>query len=163
MTETAISTPVPVRLDFDALAPGFSKALSHLDNAAKRELDRVQFDPKLRELVRIRASQLNGCAYCVDMHSKDARALGETEQRIFALPVWPETGFFSARERAALGFAESVVTMADGHVPTETFEAVAVELSPEEIAALVCLIVAVNAWNTVGVSTRPWEPGSYEA
>src|SRR5689334_18872268 len=95
---------VPVRLDFDNLAPAFSKAMSHLDHAATKELDRVGFDPKLRELVKLRASQLNGCAYCVDMHTKDARAIGETEQRLYALPVWRETPFFTARERAALEF-----------------------------------------------------------
>src|SRR6476620_11612141 len=79
---------VAVRLDFDAHAAGFSRALSHLDRAATKELDRVDLDPKLRELIRIRASQLNGCAYCIDMHTKDARAIGETEQRLYALPAW---------------------------------------------------------------------------
>ena len=100
--------PIPVRLDFDSHAAGFSRALSHLDHAATKELDRVEFDPRLRELVRIRASQLNGCAYCIDMHTKDARAIGETEQRLYALPAWRETPFFSARERAALAFTEAV-------------------------------------------------------
>ena len=80
-----------VRLDFDAHAATFSKAMSHLDQAATKELDRVDFDHRLRELVRIRASQINGCAYCIDMHTKDARAIGETEQRIYALPAWRET------------------------------------------------------------------------
>ena len=91
--------------------------MSHLDQAATKELDRVDFDPRLRELVRIRASQLNGCAYCIDMHTKDARAIGETEQRIYALPAWRETPFFTARERAALGFTEAVTLLADDHVP----------------------------------------------
>src|SRR5689334_19860444 len=91
----APGTPVPVRLDFDNYAAGFSRAMAHLDRAATKELDNADIDPRLRELVRIRASQLNGCAYCVDMHTKDARAVGETEQRIYALPVWRETPFFS--------------------------------------------------------------------
>jgi AhpD family alkylhydroperoxidase len=82
---------IRVRLDFDSHAAHFSRAMSHLDNAATKELDKVDFDPRLRELVRVRASQLNGCAYCIDMHSKDARAIGETEQRLFALPAWRET------------------------------------------------------------------------
>src|SRR5437764_401078 len=93
MTPTDSLTQIPVRLDFDAHADGFARAMAHLDRAATKELDKVDFDPKLRELVRIRASQLNGCAYCIDMHTKDARAIGETEQRIYALPAWRETPF----------------------------------------------------------------------
>ena len=160
MTTTTVQ--VPVRLDFDAHAPAFAKALAHLDNAATRQLDQVNFDHRLRELVRIRASQLNGCAYCIDMHTKDARAAGETEQRIYALPAWRETPFFTARERAALGFTEAVTLLAQEHVPAKEYAAVAAEYSPDEIAALVSLLVAINAWNTVGVSTRTWVPGPYE-
>ncbi len=156
------TTEVPVRLDFDSHAPAFAKALAHLDNAATRQLDQVDFDHRLRELVRIRASQLNGCAYCIDMHSKDARAAGETEQRIYALPAWRETPFFTARERAALAFTESVTLQAQTHVPAEAYAEIAAEYSPDEIAALVSLLVAINAWNTVGVSTRTWVPGTYE-
>jgi AhpD family alkylhydroperoxidase len=153
---------VPVRLDFDAHAQTFSRALSHLDNAATKQLDAVEFDSKLRELVRLRASQLNGCAYCIDMHSKDARAIGESEQRLYALTAWRETSFFTARERAALAFCESVTLMAEDHVPTDAYEAVAAEFTEDEVAALLSLIVAINAWNAVGVSTRAWQPGSYE-
>jgi AhpD family alkylhydroperoxidase len=159
---TATTVQVPVRLDFDSRAPAFAKALAHLDNAATKQLDGVNFDHRLRELIRIRASQLNGCAYCVDMHSKDARAAGETEQRIYALPAWRETPFFTARERAALAFTESVTLLAKDHVPAQAYAVVAAEYSPDEIAALVSLLVAINAWNTVGVSTRTWIPGSYE-
>ena len=82
--------------------------MAHLDHAATKQLDKVEFDPPLRELVRIRASQLNGCAYCIDMHTKDARAIGESEQRLYALSAWRETPFFTERERAALAFTESV-------------------------------------------------------
>jgi AhpD family alkylhydroperoxidase len=153
--------PVPVRLEFDAHAAGFARALSHLDHAATKELDRVDFDPKLRELVRVRASQLNGCAYCVDMHTKDARAIGETEQRLYSLPAWRETPFFTDRERAALAFCEAVTLMAEDHVPAAEYQAAAAHLREDEIAALLCLIVAINAWNAVGVSTRTWQPGSY--
>ena len=162
MTITDSAHPIPVRLDFDTQAAGFSRALSHLDRAAIKELDRVDFDPRLRELLRIRVSQINGCAYCIDMHTKDARAIGESEQRIYALPAWAETPFFTDRERAALAFTESVTLLAVDHVPTEAYEAVAAEFSEDEIAAMVALIVTVNAWNTVGVSTRTWEPGSYQ-
>ena len=162
MTTTQATSTATLRLDFDAHAAGFAKAMSHLDHAATKQLDSVDFDAKLRELVRIRASQLNGCAYCVDMHTKDARAVGETEQRIYALPVWRETGFFTSRERAALAFTEEVTLMAATHVPDEAYSAVAAEFSPAEIGALVSLIVTINAWNTIGVSTRAWEPGSYQ-
>lgn len=150
------------RLDFDSHAPAFSRALSQLDAAATKELDKAAIDPKLRELVRIRVSQINGCAYCVDMHSKDARAIGETEQRIYSLPVWRETPYYTARERAALSFAEAVTAMADNHVPAPEWDAVAALFAPTEIAALVSLIVMINAWNAVGVTTRAWEPGSYK-
>ncbi len=162
MTATDTRPQIPVRLDFDAHAAGFSRAMAHLDRAAIKELDRADFDPKLRELVRIRASQLNGCAYCIDMHTKDARALGESEQRIYALPAWRETPFFTGRERAALAFTEAVTLLAGSHVPDGAYQEVAAEFSPDEIAALVSLIVVINAWNAIGVATRTWEPGSYE-
>jgi AhpD family alkylhydroperoxidase len=151
-----------VRLDFDGHAAGFSRALSHLDNAATKELDRVDFDPRLRELVRLRASQINGCAYCIDMHSKDARAIGESEQRLYALPAWQETPYFSERERAALALTEAITLLALDHVPQEVFDATAEHFDADELAALVSLVVTINAWNAVGVSTRTWTPGSYE-
>jgi AhpD family alkylhydroperoxidase len=159
MTE---STHIPVRIDFDELAAHFSRAMAHLDRAATKELDGAGIDARLRELIRIRASQLNGCAYCIDMHTKDARAIGETEQRIYALPAWRETPFFTARERAALAFTESITLMTRTHVPDEDFQQVAKEFTDQEIAALVSLITMINAWNAVGVSTRAWTPGSYE-
>src|SRR5215472_8556291 len=159
---TTVDETIQTRLDFDEQAPDFSRAMGHLDRAATKELDKVDFDVRLRELIRIRASQLNGCAYCIDMHTKDARAAGEIEQRIYALPAWRETPFFTARERAALGFTEAVTLLAQDHVPAAAYAAVAAEYSPDEIAALVSLLVAINAWNTVGVSTRTWVPGTYE-
>ena len=121
MTATDSLTQIPVRLDFDAHADGFARAMAHLDRAATKELDRVDFDPRLRELVRIRVSQLNGCAYCIDMHTKDARAIGETEQRVYALPAWRETPFYTGRERAALAFAEAVTLLAGTHVPDDAY------------------------------------------
>ena len=159
---TAGTEQIAVRLDFDAHAAAFSRALAHLDNAATKQLDEVDFDPKLRDLIRIRASQLNGCAYCIDMHTKDARAAGETEQRIYALPAWRETPYFTTRERAALAFTESVTLLAQTRVPTAAYNEVAAVYTPDEIAALVSLITVINAWNTVGVSTRTWTPGTYE-
>ncbi len=163
MTTTDTIVPIPVRLDFDAHAAAFSKAMSHLDNAATKELDQVDFDHRLRELVRIRASQINGCAYCIDMHTKDARAIDETEQRIYALPAWRETPYFTVRERAALAFTEAVTRLADEHVPTAAYDDVAAHFSPDEVAALLSLIVTINAWNALAVTTRAWVPGSYES
>src|SRR5262245_11077535 len=150
---TETRAEIPVRLDFDAHAAAFSRALTHLDNTATKELDRAGIDHRLRELVRLRVSQLNGCAYCVDMHTRIARAVGETEQRLTALPVWRETPFFTEAERAVLAFAEAVVRMADDHVPAAAFDAVAEHFSADEIAALVSMIVTVTAWNAIGVST----------
>ena len=159
---TADTVQIPVRLDFDGHAADFSRAMSRLDQSATKELDRVAFDPRLRELVRIRASQLNGCGYCIDMHTKDARAIGESEQRLYALAAWRETPYFSARERAALAFTESVTLLAASHVPDADYAAVAAEFSPDEVAALVSLIVTINAWNAISVATRAWVPGSYQ-
>jgi len=159
---TKDTVDVPVRLDFDSHAADFARALAHLDRAATKELDRVKFDPRLRELVRLRASQLNGCAYCVDMHTKDARAIGETEQRLYALAVWRDTPFFTARERAALAFTEAVTLMAADHVPDPAYDAIATHFTPDEVAALLALIVAINAWNAIGVATHAWLPGSYQ-
>jgi AhpD family alkylhydroperoxidase len=159
---TTDTTEIPVRLDFERFAPAFTKAMGALDAAATKDLDRAGLDAKLRELVRIRASMINGCAYCVDMHSKDARAVGESEQRIYSLPTWREAPYYDARERAALAFAESVTLLAADHVPAEAYDAVAAHFSEEEIGALVSLITAINAWNAIAVSTRAWQPGSYQ-
>ena len=162
MTATQTTETIPARLDFEAHAGGFYRAVAHLDQAATKELDRVEFDVRLRELVRIRASQLNGCAFCIDMHTKDARAAGETEQRIYALPAWRETPFFTGRERAALALTESMTLMPQTHVPDADFDQAAAEYGEDELAALVSLIVTINAWNAIGVSTHAWVPGSYQ-
>jgi AhpD family alkylhydroperoxidase len=162
MTTTDTTPEIPVRLDFDAHAATFSKAMSHLDHAATKQLDEAGIDPLLRELVRLRASQLNGCAYCIDMHTKDARAIGETEQRLYGLAAWEETPYFTERERAALAFTESVTLVARDHVPKEAYDAVAAHFSPDEVAALLSLIVTINAWNALSVASRAWVPGSYQ-
>ena len=149
---------IPVRLDLDRHATGFGRAMAHLDKAATKELDAADIDPLLRELVRVRASQINGCAYCVDMHTRDARAAGETDQRLHAVAVWKEAPFFTERERAALAFTESVTNVATTHVPDEAYAAVAAEFAPEEVGALLGLIVAINAWNALSVASRSWTP-----
>jgi AhpD family alkylhydroperoxidase len=150
------TTQIPIRLDVDRHAPTFSAAMNRLDGAATKELDRVGFDARLRELVRLRASQLNGCAYCVNMHSVDARSAGETEQRLSLLPVWRETALFDARERAAFALTEAVTRCSETHVPETEWEAAAAQFTPDELGALVSLIVTINAWNAIGVSTRAW-------
>jgi AhpD family alkylhydroperoxidase len=159
---TTQTTAHQVRLDFGGIAPDFYRGVAALERAATKQLDDAGIDPLLRELIKIRASQLNGCAFCIDMHTKDARAIGETEQRIYALPAWRETPFFGDRERAALAFAESVTLLADTHVPDADYEAVAAEFGPAEIAALLAAIVTINAWNRIAVATRAMEPGSYQ-
>ena len=158
MTATTTYVAIPVRLDVDRHAAGFSKAMAHLDNATTRELDAAGIEPALRDLLRLRASQLNGCAYCVDTHHHDARAAGESEQRVAAVAVWRESPFFTPRERAALAFTESVTLVARTHVPEEDYDAVAKHFSPDEIGALLALIVTINAWNALAVASRAWPP-----
>jgi len=159
---TEVDETVGSRIDFDAQAPGFGVAMAQLDKAATKELDKADIDVRLRELVRIRASQLNGCAYCIDMHTKDARAAGETEQRIYALSAWRETPFFTAPERAALALTESVTLMPQTHVPAADVEQAAEQFSQAELGALISLIVTINAWNAIGVTTHAWVVGSYQ-
>ena len=159
---TGTARAAGMRVDFRGLVPGFSRAMTQLQQASTRELCDAGIEPTLTELVKIRASQLNGCAYCIDMHTKDARAKGETEQRLYALPAWREAPFYSARERAALAFAESVTLLADTHVPDADYEAVAAEFSEREIAALLTAIVTINAWNRIVATTRSYEVGSYQ-
>jgi AhpD family alkylhydroperoxidase len=149
---------IPTRLDIDAAAPAFSKAIAHLDTTTARELDRVGIPAGLRDLLKLRASQLNGCAYCVDLHSTDAAKNGEPQQRIHAVSIWREMPFFTEKERAALAFTESVTRATETHVPQADYDAVAEHWSDDEIGALVALIVTINAWNLIGVATRAWEP-----
>lgn len=118
-------------------------------------------NPTLLELIKIRASQINGCAFCIDMHTKDARLHGETEQRIYALNSWRETPFFTPEERAALAFTEAVTLIATDHVSDALYQEVSQHFSAEQIANLLMAIVTINAWNRIAISTRT-VPGSYE-
>jgi AhpD family alkylhydroperoxidase len=156
-TQTQIektSAPVvpPVRLAVDELAPRINKAMNSLEAASRH----TSLEPTLVELVRARASQLNGCAYCVDMHSRDALAAGDSQQRLFVLPVWRETPFFTARERAALELTEAGTRLTDGPVPDEVFGRAAAEFSETELAELIWTITVINAWNRLGAIARPW-------
>lgn len=118
-------------------------------------------EPKLLELIKIRASQINGCAYCLDMHTKDARAQGETEQRIYALNAWRETPFFTEKERAALAWTESVTQVSTSQVPDEVYEIVRQHFDEKEIVNITTAIVAINGWNRFAVSFRS-VPGAYQ-
>jgi len=118
-------------------------------------------DRRLLELVKIRASQMNGCAYCIDMHTKDARAIGETEQRIYALNAWRETPFFSERERAALEWTETVTRVGDTHVPDDVYARVHEHFDDADLVALTMAVVVINGWNRLAVSFRA-PAGSYQ-
>lgn len=145
------------RIDFDALAGEASRALSSLDAFVARS----GLETSLLYLIQLRASQLNGCAYCLDMHTKDARALGEQEQRLYTLSAWRETPFFTDRERAALAWTEAVTQVADGHVADAVYDHVREEFDEAEVAVLTAAVAAINAWNRVAISTR-MVPGDYE-
>ena len=145
------------RLDFTKyLTSGLGRAMLNLSSEAEAGLERPLF-----ELVKIRASQINGCAYCIDMHTKDARLAGETEQRIYALNAWRETPFFTDRERAALEWTEAVTRVADTHVPDEIHERVAAQFGEAELVALTFAVVVINGWNRLAVSFRA-PAGSYQ-
>jgi AhpD family alkylhydroperoxidase len=145
------------RLDVSKIAPQAYHAMLAVENYVRN----CGLEGRLLELVKMRASQLNGCAYCIDMHSKDARAAGESEQRLYALSAWRETPFFSQRERAALAWTESVTLIGQDHVPDELFEEVRQQFSDEEMVNLTMAVVAINGWNRLAIPFRA-VPGSYE-
>jgi AhpD family alkylhydroperoxidase len=118
-------------------------------------------DSSLLELIRLRCSQINGCAYCIDMHTKDARALGETEVRLYTVSVWRETPFFTERERAALLWCEHLTLIGDKHVPDATYEEVRQQFSEEELVNLTLAVVAINGWNRFAIAFRS-VPGEYQ-
>ena len=154
MTEHATSETVtpPVRLAVDELVPHINKAMNALDAAARK----VSLEAPLLELVRARASQINGCAYCVDMHTRDALKGGDSERRLFALPVWRETPFFTARERAALALTEAATRICEAPVSDEVFATAAEQFGEVELAELIWAITVINAWNRLGATARPW-------
>jgi AhpD family alkylhydroperoxidase len=119
-------------------------------------------EPALLELVRMRASQINGCAYCLDMHSKDARAAGESEQRLYVLPAWREAPFYSPRERAALAWTEAVTRLAEGPVPEALYGELREHFSEKEAVDLTMAVIAINGWNRLAATFRSPVPGSYQ-
>ena len=150
---------IPVRFDFDALAQKTSRAVGALHQAAIADLVAAGVEQGLIELVRLRASQLNGCAYCVDMHAADARTAGVSGQRLDLLPVWEDAPLFTAQERAALALTESVTRLSETHVPGPVVAEALQVLGEAKTAAILALIVSINAWNEIGVTSRCWPVG----
>jgi AhpD family alkylhydroperoxidase len=146
------------RFDLMHAAPGVIQAMLGLE----RQVRQAGFDPKLLDLVRMRASQINGCAYCLDMHSKDARANGETEQRLYGLDAWRETPYYSARERAALEWTEALTLVSKTGVPDDVYERAREEFSEAELAHLSLAVAAINGWNRLNIAART-VPGGYVA
>ncbi len=147
MTNTQHMHP---RLDYAKAAPGAREAMY----AVERYVRECGLERRLLELVKLRASQINGCAYCVDMHTKDARANGETEQRLYAVVVWREAPFFTERERAALAWTEAVTLVSQEQVPDNVFELARKEFSDKELVDLTMAVIAINGWNRLAISFR---------
>ncbi|MFC0267074.1 carboxymuconolactone decarboxylase family protein [Kushneria aurantia] len=144
-----------MRMDYRNAAPGAIKAIRRLDDYLVAQCDTEQgIEPSLMELIRIRASQLNRCAFCVDLHSRDARRQGETEQRLYALCVWRETPFFTPRERAALAWTEANTLLSEG-VETTLFDEMRRHFSEPQLVNLTLAVATINAWNRFGVSFAP--------
>jgi len=149
--------PPPSRLDYHEVAPdGFAAMLG-----LERYVRGSGLPHALLELVKVRASQINGCAYCLDMHTKDARAAGETEQRLYAVAAWHEAPFFTERERAALAWTEAVTLVGETHVPDEVYELARRHFVEKELVDLTLAIVAINGWNRLAIAFRS-VPGSYK-
>ena len=146
-----------MRITPEKAAPGARTAMYGL----QKYIHDTGLDPSLINLIDLRASQINGCAYCVDMHTKDARSLGETEQRLYAVSVWRDTPFFTPRERAALEWTEAVTKLTDQSVPDQVFQAVRPHFSDKELVDLTMAIVAINGWNRLNIACRR-EAGDYQ-
>jgi AhpD family alkylhydroperoxidase len=135
------------RMEIGRVAPSLYRALVALGND-------VELDPRLRELVNLRASILNGCAYCIDLHTRVARRAGESEQRLHAVAAWHEAPFFDDKERAALALTDAVTLITGGHVPREAWEEASAHFDTDELAQLVWAITVINAWNRIAITTR---------
>jgi AhpD family alkylhydroperoxidase len=146
------------RLDYSKAAPGSVQAMYKL----QKFVEESGLERSLLELVKTRVSQINGCAFCIDMHTKDARALGESEQRLYALNAWRETPFYTGRERAALAWAEAITLISESHASDEEFEAARAEFSEEELVKLTMAIITINGWNRLAIAFRS-EVGTYQS
>jgi AhpD family alkylhydroperoxidase len=147
------------RLDFYKAAPDTIKALLALENQVRAS----GLEPSLFELVKIRASQINGCAFCINMHTQDARKQGETEQRIYLLDAWREAPVYTDRERAALAWTDAVTLVSENHVPDDVYEQVRAQFSEAEMVNLTMLVGAINAWNRIAISFRAIPPVKVKA
>lgn len=145
------------RIDYKQVAPAAFQAM----RAFETFVHSCGLEPTLLELIKIRASQINGCAYCLDMHTKDTRAQGETEQRIYALNAWRETPFFTEKERAALAWTEAVTQVAESQVPDEVYELARKYFDARELVNVTAAIIAINGWNRLAISFRS-VPGTYQ-
>jgi AhpD family alkylhydroperoxidase len=154
MTATDTRTP---RLRIYREQAAASRAMNAFDSAVADS----GLEPSLRELIKLRASQINGCGYCIDMHWKDARSAGETEQRLYGLTAWREAPYYTPRERAALALTEAVTLIAQG-VPEDVYAEAERQFEPADLAALIWNIVAINAWNRLAIPTGDPIPGTYE-
>jgi AhpD family alkylhydroperoxidase len=150
--------PHQSRIRYGRVAPEAYKSVTDLQSF----VDKLGFPERLTELVKIRASQLNGCAYCLDMHTKHAVAHGEDKQRIFMLDAWREVTSYSDRERAALEWTEALTLVSENHVPQEVYERVRRQFEEKELVELSIVIIAINAWNRLSIAFRHPEPGSYQ-
>ncbi|WP_202368426.1 carboxymuconolactone decarboxylase family protein [Pseudomonas sp. MWU318] len=138
------------RLDYYNASPKAMKAMIAMEALTSD----LSIEAPLLQLIRIRASQLNGCAFCTDMHSVDARRAGESERRLYAIAVWRDSGFFNARERAALAWAEAVTLLADSHVPDDVYQLAKAQFSEAELVDLTMAVTTINSWNRLAVSFR---------
>ncbi len=145
------------RLKYWKTSPEVYKAMQALQEVVNTS----GLEKKLIDLIYLRASQLNGCAFCIDMHSKDLRAEGESEERLYLLEAWRESPFYSDRERAALAWSEALTKVSENHVPDEVFEEVRKHFTDDELVKLTLAIVAINGWNRFGISFRT-PPGRYQ-
>src|SRR6266699_5026167 len=136
------------RINYSKVVPGGYRAMSGLEKAVRES----GLEPSLLDLIKLRASQINGCAYCLDMHWKDLRARGESEQRLYSLDAWRECPYYTERERAALAWTEAVTLITDGHVPDAVYEEVRQHLSEEELVNMTLAVVAINGWNRFAIS-----------
>src|SRR5438552_2591622 len=145
------------RVEYWKVAPETLTAMRAVETYVRES----SLEPALLELARLRASQINGCAYCIDMHTKDARARGESEQRLYELVAWRETPFFAERERAALAWTEAVTLIAGSHVPDEVYKQAREQFTEQELVNLTLALVAINGWNRFAITFRT-VPGTYQ-
>jgi AhpD family alkylhydroperoxidase len=145
------------RIKYSKTAPEAAEILRSLE----RYITKTSLEPELVELVKLRASQINGCAYCIDMHTKDARSRGESEQRLYGVSAWREAPFYNERERAALAWAESVTLVSEDQVPDEIYNLAKAQFTEKELVDLTWVVIAINAWNRLAISFRT-PAGSYQ-